>query len=131
MNALRTVKKTLTRAERYLDDGVKALAKGTEAAMEARYEREFAAPVRKLVGLVSGGGVQLPPRELARLARLQSIVSRAVAASELEELASAAIATEGRWTAAGGGDERAGDPGAIDPPFDPAVMAQLLGPEPR
>jgi hypothetical protein len=78
MSGLRTVKKKLSRCEKYVADGVRATRAGEGAdlsRLEVRFERDFAGPLRDVVTILRQG-VQLPPRELVRLARLESWVSR-------------------------------------------------------
>jgi hypothetical protein len=73
MSVLRLAKKRLSQCEGFLSLGLRRQAPW----QDAKFEKRFAAPLRDLVSMLRRGGFVLPPREMARLVRLEGILSKA------------------------------------------------------
>lgn len=126
---LRAVKKRLSRCERFLADGVKATEAGDPDRMERRFDRDFVRPLRDLVAVLARGGMRLPPRELGRLLRIETVASRAadrptVTEDAIREVMTIEAAESGVATDRAVVTRHAGPAG--DPFADEAVLAAFL-----
>ncbi len=126
-NRLRAVKKRLSRCEKFLADGVRATEAGDPDRMERRFDRDFARPLRDLVAVLARGGMRLPPRELGRLLRIETVASRAADRPTVtEDAIREALAAEAAESGVGTDRAVVTRHPVTDPFADEAVLAAFL-----